>query len=211
MKMQLTDGERQYIEAVIGRCGGRRAFRAKMCWKNASLLMDHDDARRLRYCEGYLDGIPHAWVTINGKVVDVTAEAVVRKLRRMKTVPDRTRTYNSVLSADRRMLARHIVETREYARLCLRVISTRATRERRGAMEGVGSPILQLHGQGSTRAFSSFFARGAGFSRPLSKFSSERCGFLALCSPSQRLLRTIPAAHNHKLAPRSLREFGFQS
>lgn len=75
----LTDGERQYIEALVAQYGGRRYFRIKRCWTNAQSLMLLDDAKRLRYCEGYLDGyIPHAWVTINGKVVDLTLEAVTR-------------------------------------------------------------------------------------------------------------------------------------
>ncbi len=113
--VRLTGGERQYIEAVIARCGGSRIFRAKKCWKNAQTLMAHDDAKRLRYCEGYLDGsVPHAWVTINGKVVDVTAEAIARRLRRMKIAPDAQRTYSLAFSVDRVTLARHIVRTCEH-------------------------------------------------------------------------------------------------
>jgi|SRR6516162_9020469 len=65
----LSDDERRYVEEVIARCGGRRRFRAKACWKNSHSLMMGDDAKLLRYCEGFLDGsIPHSWVTINGKV-----------------------------------------------------------------------------------------------------------------------------------------------
>jgi hypothetical protein len=41
-----------------------------------------DQEKRLRYCES-TQGIEHAWITIKGKVVDVTAEASTRALRRM--------------------------------------------------------------------------------------------------------------------------------
>lgn len=111
----LTNGERQYIEAVISRAGGRRRFRSKACWKNANILMVNDEAKRLSYWEGYLDGcIPHAWVTINGKVVDVTQEAAVRKLKRMKLTPDAQRTYAGV-SIDLLTVVRHAARTRWYS------------------------------------------------------------------------------------------------
>jgi len=43
--VRLTDGERQYIEAVIARCGGSRIFRAKKCWKNAEQIENWKDIR----------------------------------------------------------------------------------------------------------------------------------------------------------------------
>jgi hypothetical protein len=79
----FTAGERDYLEKVIADAGGKRPFHVKQCWKNAQELICHDGEGRLRYCEGFLDDtIPHAWVTIAGKVFDVTAEAVDRRLKR---------------------------------------------------------------------------------------------------------------------------------
>lgn len=78
----LTHAERLYVEMLIVRIGGRRTIRAKRCWWNAQRLLFADAERRLRYWESGLP-IPHAWVTINGKVVDVIAEAATRRLKRM--------------------------------------------------------------------------------------------------------------------------------
>ena len=84
MTEQLTDSERHYVDKLITEIGPRM-IRAKTCWRSAQLLMQHDEGRekRLRYWESGRP-IQHAWVTINGKVVDVTDEAVARKCKRMK-------------------------------------------------------------------------------------------------------------------------------
>lgn len=106
----LTDRERRYIDHLIATCGVR-SFRIKQCYKNAQRLMTFDTEKRLRYCEGYLDGsVPHAWVTINGKVVDVTGEALDRYLRRIHRVSDGKRSYFGTV-IDRLTLARHIAHT----------------------------------------------------------------------------------------------------
>ena len=77
--------------------------------------MTHDNEKRFRYCEGYLDGsIPHAWVEVNGRVVDVTEEALERKLRRMKKPRETQPSYSCVYVADHVTLAHHIVRTGEY-------------------------------------------------------------------------------------------------
>jgi len=79
----LTRREREYIERLMSQYGGSRAFRIKQCWWNAQTLTLCDTERRLRYWEGLLDqAIPHAWVTINGKVVDATYEPYKRTLKR---------------------------------------------------------------------------------------------------------------------------------
>jgi hypothetical protein len=83
----LTDDERQYIEKLI-QAIGRRSIRAKTCWRTAQLLMlyDQGEEKRLRYWECGRP-IPHAWVTINDKVVDPTAEAAERKHKREWKTP----------------------------------------------------------------------------------------------------------------------------
>jgi hypothetical protein len=57
----LTSSERQYVEKVKRKVS-LRSLRAKACWRNAQLLMLHDDENRLRYWECGYDGrgIPHA-------------------------------------------------------------------------------------------------------------------------------------------------------
>jgi hypothetical protein len=59
-------------------------FHPKHCFYNSAHLMIFDDDKRLTYCEGFLvpkDGYPatHAWVTIGGKVVDLTLRATDRE------------------------------------------------------------------------------------------------------------------------------------
>jgi hypothetical protein len=100
----LTDEEHHYIETVIARCGGRRRFRIKICWKNAQLLMMNSHAKKLRYCEGFLDG----------KVVDVTAEAVARFQRRRKRVLDESPRHYFGVSVSRRTLERHFRRAKYY-------------------------------------------------------------------------------------------------
>jgi len=76
--VQLTKGESAYIQNLLA-AYGKRSFRVKKCWSNAQRLMLYDDENRLRYWEGFKDAcIPHAWVTVSGKVVDVTHEAQKR-------------------------------------------------------------------------------------------------------------------------------------
>src|SRR5215469_13445390 len=90
----LLHGEREYIEKLMAR-RGRRSFRAKQCYANAQRLILADTEKRLRYWEGTLHcecfSIPHAWITIRGKVVDVTHEAAQLKEKRfglpLETVP----------------------------------------------------------------------------------------------------------------------------
>ena len=110
----LKHGERSYIEKLIA-LNGPRSFRAKNCYRNAQRLILYDTEKRLRYWEGALNGlIPHAWVTIHGKVVDVTREAVQRKLKRLGLplgdVPD----YSGGVCISRHAVLRHVMKTNEY-------------------------------------------------------------------------------------------------
>ena len=67
----LTEEEHDIVKQAMG----RRVWRQQECFMNAQELALSDD--RLVYHEGYAVGsvgipILHAWVAINGKVVDVT-------------------------------------------------------------------------------------------------------------------------------------------
>jgi hypothetical protein len=113
---KLTFGEARQIVELARWSGFRKVndFQTKQCYMNAQKLINHHDAMgggdELQYCEGYIawDGAPlpigHAWVTINGKVVDVTLRA------KSKTTPH---SYFGVAIAPR-LLAKHQLRTGYY-------------------------------------------------------------------------------------------------
>ena len=71
----LTQDEQRYID----RCDWKR-HQAKQCWKNAqltALTMPAQEGMTLLYAEGFVSlgwehGMEHAWLSLNGKVVDTT-------------------------------------------------------------------------------------------------------------------------------------------
>jgi hypothetical protein len=78
----LTADEQAIVFAAISRTGGR--FPIKQCYSNSQrvILADFMLSRTegpLRYVEGYFTSeglafpVQHGWITINGKVVDLTA------------------------------------------------------------------------------------------------------------------------------------------
>jgi hypothetical protein len=112
----LLEEERDYIEKLLA-MEGRRSFRAKGCWRNAQrlILRDHCEEKRLRYWEGLMDGsIPHAWLTINGKVIDVTQEAVRRKCKRDGIEATSAPPDYFGISMGRRVVLRHVLQTGEW-------------------------------------------------------------------------------------------------
>jgi hypothetical protein len=78
----LDEKEQAIIDDIVNRHGGKRYFKMKECYCNAQRLATYD--KRLKYHEGYIMSktlpiaIQHSWVTLNGKVVDLTREALVR-------------------------------------------------------------------------------------------------------------------------------------
>lgn len=75
----LTEDERAYLAAVLKAHGTR--FPIKQCYYNSQLLVAttgalmQDERYTLHYVEGVASAIipiDHAWVSLNGKVVDVT-------------------------------------------------------------------------------------------------------------------------------------------
>ena len=111
----MTKRERQYVDRLIAENGGCRSFPIKQCYWNAQRLIWSDTEKRLRYCESGFDPIPHAWVTINGKVVDVTAEAVARSDKRMGLEPTgRWLQYFGVM-IDRRTAKANLLRKRLWA------------------------------------------------------------------------------------------------
>lgn len=74
----LTADERDVVRAAAAeaRAAWACTFEVRECFWNAQLLAMSDPTEALRYCEGFAQGhlipVHHAWVTINGKVVDLT-------------------------------------------------------------------------------------------------------------------------------------------
>ena len=71
----LTLAEIHIVHTAYKKAAVRCAFEQKECWWNAKALVKADKTGALRYVEGYaINMIPtmHAWVEINGKVVDLT-------------------------------------------------------------------------------------------------------------------------------------------
>jgi hypothetical protein len=80
----LTYGEAKRIVALAKRRGGVKAFLPNRCFDNASKLLLSDREQTLKYHEGFAatEGsehlVEHAWVSINGKVVDLTFRAAIK-------------------------------------------------------------------------------------------------------------------------------------
>lgn len=69
----LTEDE----ATILWRAAGGSRFKQKECFYNAQRLCLHDLTGELQYQEGYAIGsagfpVHHGWVTINGKVIDLT-------------------------------------------------------------------------------------------------------------------------------------------
>ena len=82
----LLPAERDHVDRICERAfPGRRDPRLKECFYNAQLLAQNDRTRRLRYHEGFATTgiLPclHGWVTIGGKVVDLTWRKTNHDLR----------------------------------------------------------------------------------------------------------------------------------
>jgi hypothetical protein len=78
---------------------GLQSFQQKRCYENSAMLIAKDDGQRLAYCEGYLRDstvgvVEHSWITIGGKVVDLTLRAADREIGRRNGT---TREYFGVV------------------------------------------------------------------------------------------------------------------
>ena len=102
---KLTAAEQRYINHLVEAAGGRRKFGVKQCYRSAQLLILFDDEKRLRYWECGLPR-PHAWVTINGKIVDLTHEANTRLYRRRGYGEMGERDYSGAYMVNRREVHR---------------------------------------------------------------------------------------------------------
>lgn len=72
---ELTPLEIALVHSAYRKAKVRCAFEQKECWWNAKALVKADKTGTLRYVEGYAKhALPtlHAWVEINGKIVDLT-------------------------------------------------------------------------------------------------------------------------------------------
>jgi hypothetical protein len=70
---ELDSTEKQIIKKALKRIGFHP--QKKECFYNAQMLSLSDNTGKIKYCEGFaLKIIPtnHAWIELNGKVIDVT-------------------------------------------------------------------------------------------------------------------------------------------
>jgi hypothetical protein len=82
IKAPLTTGEQGVVDKAVELAELRGyVMELHQCFRNAQsvLAADHDDptgSKRLRYHEGYVPApegaAPHAWLTIDGKIVEIT-------------------------------------------------------------------------------------------------------------------------------------------
>ena len=70
----ITRDERAYLLRIASR--HREGFPIKQCFYNSQMLLMHDYENRLEYVEGYCADlilpVHHGWLSMSGKVVDVT-------------------------------------------------------------------------------------------------------------------------------------------
>ena len=106
------------LNAVLSVAGGRR-WRIKECFHNAQMLAAMDISGRLKYVEGYAIGhlvpVLHAWVSVNGKVVDLTWRLESRRRgsfgdRILGVIPE-DRAYYGVEFGDTDLIRKRILST----------------------------------------------------------------------------------------------------
>lgn len=82
---KLTAQEKRLLEPAVTE--SRRIFKKfepRLCFSNSQRLWGNDDSKSLIYVEGFawthsLRPVLHGWVTINGKVIDVTLPPTNRR------------------------------------------------------------------------------------------------------------------------------------
>ena len=94
----LTPAEQNVLKAAVG----RRTFAKKECFYNAHMLVMQDMTDTLVYTEGWAFGglvsVHHGWVTLNGKVVDVTWDKEGQPI--MGTLPEGWEYYGVEFDKD---------------------------------------------------------------------------------------------------------------
>jgi hypothetical protein len=82
---KLTDDERKIVDSAIEEYRRlHRVFHAQQCFVNSQSLLGNDDSEQLVYVEGFawthaLHPVLHGWLTIDGKVIDVTLPPTNRR------------------------------------------------------------------------------------------------------------------------------------
>lgn len=103
----LTPAEQNVLKAAVG----RRKFLKKECFYNAHMLVMQDMTDTLVYTEGWAFGglvsVHHGWVTLNGKVVDLTWDKEGQPI--MGTLPEGWEYYG--VEFDKRALLERMART----------------------------------------------------------------------------------------------------
>jgi hypothetical protein len=86
----LTTKERAIVDAAIAKHrAGHGPFEKRRCFENSQNLMLCDDTQRIGYVEGYawthaLRPVLHGWLSLGGKVIDVTLPATTRREAKLR-------------------------------------------------------------------------------------------------------------------------------
>jgi len=111
---RLTLAEARIVVEAADCHGGLRAFRPKQCYCNSQRIALTDD--RFQYAEGFVcsDLVPipldHAWLLLNGKVIDLT----LRNLDKREKRPPTLNHYLGIV-IPLKLLRRNALETEMYS------------------------------------------------------------------------------------------------
>lgn len=111
----LTPDEQRYLDKLIARVGGWNALQPKQCFMNSQRIIGEDREERFRYVEGWWVNpsqpvlvTSHAWLSIGGKAIDLTHDALKRKH------PDFADYHYWGLELDRDTVLLNMVSTERY-------------------------------------------------------------------------------------------------
>ena len=91
---KLTKAEWKFLIGVIE--DYNRPFPIKQCFYNSQMLVTHDRRKMLKYVEGIclsIIPVPHGWITLNGKVIDLT----MRLHNKKDFFPKRTEGFENLV------------------------------------------------------------------------------------------------------------------
>jgi hypothetical protein len=111
----LSFAEARLVVEAARAIGGLASVLPKQCYKNAQQIILNDFQNRFEYVEGFvanenLPPLDHAWLLLNGKVVDLTLRARNLKYSKSQREPD---DYIGIVIA-RNVVRRNALRTGKY-------------------------------------------------------------------------------------------------
>jgi hypothetical protein len=87
---KLTENEREIVDAAIAEHHSiHKKFSWRHCFANSQCLLGNDDSKLMVYVEGFawthaLRPVLHGWLTIGGKIIDVTLPPTTRREAKLR-------------------------------------------------------------------------------------------------------------------------------